>query len=64
MSTDSDLQPALETVRDHAPSGCYIEVAAWGTKGQDQRLSLPGTNVWCHWLDQADYDAVADLNRY
>ena len=64
MSTDSDLQPALETVRDHGPSGCCIEVAAWGTKGQDQRLSLPGTNVWCHWLDQADYDAVADLNGY
>ena len=53
MSTDSDLLPALETVRSHGPSGCRGEVAAWGAKGQNQRLSLP--RLWCHWLDQADY---------
>ena len=62
MSTDNDLLPALETVRDHGPSGCRVEVAAWGTKGQDQRLYFPG--LWCHWLDQADYAAVEDRTRY
>ena len=62
MSTDNDLLPALETVRDHGPSGCYVEVAAWGTQGQNNRLSFPG--LWCHWLDQADYNTVADLTRY
>ena len=20
--------------------------------------------LWCHWLDQSDYDAVADQTRY
>ena len=62
MSTDSDLLPALETVRSHGPSECRGEVAAWGAKGQNQRLSLP--RLWCHWLDQADYNAVADRTRY
>lgn len=62
MSTDNDLVPALEAVRDHGPSGCRVEVAAWGAKGKDQRLSLP--SLWCHWLDQADYNTVADLTRY
>ena len=62
MSTDNDLLPALETVRDHGPSGCRVEAAAWGTKGQEQRLYFPG--LWCHWLDQADYTAVEDRTRY
>ena len=62
MSTDNDLLPALETVRDHGPSGCRIEVTAWGAKDQNQRLYLPG--LWCHWLDQADYTAVEDQTTY
>ena len=62
MSTDNDLLPALETVRGYGPSGCDVEVAAWGTPGQDQRLSLP--NLWCHWLDRADYTAVEDQTKY
>ena len=62
MSTDNDLLPALETVRDYGPSGCCVEVAAWGTRGQEQRLRLPG--LWCHWLDQAAYTAVEDRTRY
>ena len=61
MSTDNDLLPALETVRDHGPSGCCVEVAAWGMRGQDQQLSLPG--LWYHWLDQTDYNAVADRTK-
>ena len=62
MSTDNDLLPALETVRDHGPAGCRVEVAAWGTKRQDRRLWFSG--LWCHWLSRADYDLVADRNRY
>lgn len=63
MSTDNDLLPALEAVRDHGPSGCRVEVSAWGThRGREQRLWFPG--LWCHWLSRADYDAVADRNRY
>ena len=62
MSTDNDLLPALETVRDHGPPGCRVEVAAWDAKRQDQRLYLP--RLWCHWLDQTDYTAVEDRTRY
>ena len=62
MSTDKDLLPAIETVRNHCPTGCKVEVTAWGTKGHQQRLRLPG--LWCHWLDQSDYAAVADQTRY
>ena len=28
------------------------------------KLTLPSASVWCHWLDQADYNAVADRTRY
>lgn len=64
MSTDSDLQPALEFVREHKPGQLYVAVAAWGVQGQDQRLRLPNASIWCHWLSLADYNAVADQNRY
>ena len=64
MSTDSDLQPALEFVRGHNPGHLYVAVAAWGTQGKDQRLRLPGASLWCHWLSQADYNAVADQTNY
>ena len=64
MSTDSDLQPALEFVRGHDPGRLHVAVAAWGAQGQDQRLRLPGASPWCHWLSRADYDAIADLTNY
>ena len=62
MSTDNDLLPALEVVRDYAPDGIHVAVSVWSVPGQHQRLRLPG--LWCHWLDQADYNAVADRTRY
>ena len=64
MSTDSDLQPALELVRGHNPGRLHVAVAAWGVKGQDQRLWLPSAFLWCHWLSQADYNVVADQTNY
>ncbi len=41
MPTDNDLLPALETVRGHGPSGCRVEVAAWGHRRQDQGRITP-----------------------
>ena len=64
MSTDNDLLPALEFVRGHKPGYLYVAVAAWGVQGQNQRLRLPDGPLWCHWLSQADYDAVADQTAY
>ena len=62
MSTDNDLLPVLEVVRNHDPGRVHVAVAAWSAPGHNQRLRLPG--LWCHWLDRADYDAVADRTRY
>ena len=39
MSTDSDLQPALEFVRGHNPGQLCVAVAAWGVQGHDQRVA-------------------------
>ena len=64
MSTDTDLRPALEFVHNRAPGHLHVAVAAWGAGKGDRRLSLPGTSVWCHWLNLADYNAVADPTRY
>lgn len=64
MSTDSDLQPAVEFVRGHNPGQLHVAVAAWGITGQDQRLWLPNAFVYCHWLGQNDYNAVADRTKY
>ena len=62
LSTDNDLLPALEVVRGHDPGRIHVSVAAWSAPGHHQRLRLPG--LWCHWLDLADYNAVADQTRY
>ena len=64
MSIDTDLVPALRFVYDHDPGVIHAAVAAWGIPTDSQRLRLPDVNVWCHWLGQADYDAVADLTNY
>ncbi len=64
MSTDTDLPPPLEFTRDRYPGVRYVAVAAWSSPHRYLRLSVPGSNVWCHWLHQADYDAVADLTDY
>lgn len=62
VSCDTDLAPALETVLD---LGKRCEVAAWQDRGANRtRLSIPGRNVWCHWLGRRDYDLVADQTDY
>ncbi len=66
MSRDTDLKPALEFVHE-MEGGPYprCEVAAWSSpKGYSKRLSIKGTQTWCHWLDESDYQAVADPTNY
>lgn len=64
MSTDTDLKPALETVRGFGGRP-RCEVAAWSARqGHSRRLAIPGAKIWCHWLDERDYRAVEDLTDY
>ena len=64
MSTDTDLLPALEFVRTRFAGQRHVAVAAWRSQHSRRRLSIPGTNIWCHWLNRDDYDAVADPTNY
>ena len=63
MSGDTDLRPALETVSTlHGVKG---EVAAWGTSSRyGRRLSVPGHNIWCHWITEAAYTTIRDDTDY
>ena len=63
-STDSDLRPALEYVKKKCSNHCRVEVTAWSSPRTKSRLSIPGVNVWCHWLNEVDYDVMADLTDY
>ena len=63
MSTDTDLRPALEFTSRRSEVR-QAAVAAWRGASRRQRLAVPGANLWCHWLDRHDYDAVADLTSY
>lgn len=65
MSADTDLKPALEFVSSLPGSRPRCEVAAWSApSGHSRRLSVAGHNVWCHWLSEIDYQAVADPTDY
>lgn len=66
MSRDTDLKPALEFVRDlNGNPYPRCEVAAWsGSNGHSRRLSIPGSKIWCHWLGDSDYEAIADPTNY
>lgn len=61
-SADTDLVPALETVLE---LGKRCEVVAWQAKGgRNSRLSIPGRNLWCHWLKHRDYENLCDPTDY
>ncbi len=66
MSTDTDLKPALEFARDlEGDPDPRCEVAAWSSAdGYSRRLSIPGRQIWCHWLDESDYRSIADPTNY
>lgn len=61
-SADTDLRPAIEEVR--AVTDVKVEVAAWWGQRSRQRLSLAGSNLWCHWLRHEDYELVRDDTDY
>jgi uncharacterized LabA/DUF88 family protein len=65
MSTDTDLQPALEAVVSLGGNP-RCEVVAWTNPraGHSRRIGVRGSRVWCHWLNAQDYEAVADLTDY
>lgn len=56
-STDTDLRPALEYVYRKFGGSPRAEVLAWSNS---YRLSVPGLNIWCHYLDQADFAGISD----
>ena len=64
-STDTDLRPAIEYVLHKFESGSpRAEVTTWSSSTSPRRLSIPGMNIWCHWLQRGDYDQVADPTDY
>ena len=60
-STDSDLRPAIEYVYRKFGGHPRAEVMAWKDA---YRLSVPGYNIWCHFLDRADFDSISDPTDY
>jgi hypothetical protein len=65
FSTDTDLEPAVEAVLDLCGDPFpRCEVAAWQTRRNTSRLSVPGARVWCHWLSEEDYLSVHDPTDY
>lgn len=67
FSVDTDLKPAIEyTQEQHRAWGKpRAEVAAWSPReGHGRRLSVAGSNVYCHWLDMAAYLKVCDHTDY
>jgi NYN domain len=67
FSTDTDLKPALDAVCDLRPNGGPVaEVAAWsGPNAQPRRIGASRPRqVPCHWLNAADFVAVADNRNY
>jgi hypothetical protein len=62
FSGDTDLLPAIEAVERLDKR---VEVAAWRPDdGPSRRLSLPGSSMWCHWLDRHDFEMVRDDTDY
>ena len=61
FSGDTDLLPALEAVIELKGRGS-VEVAAWvpGGSGHARPLKVKGEDVWCHFLDRADYGRLHD----
>lgn len=65
MSVDTDLKPALEAVS--AIGGRpypRAEVAAWSAPQQHSRRLSTRDKLWCHWLDESDYQKVRDDQNY
>jgi len=64
-STDTDLIPAIDFVIQRHQDACRAEVTAWSARQQrNPRLSSDIRSIWCHWLKQADYEAIHDPTNY
>jgi len=64
-STDTDLIPAIDFVIQRYPSGRRVEVAAWYHRNRrNPSLKSNHKKIWCHWLNRADYDTIADSVDY
>jgi len=59
VSTDTDILPAIEAVRDLTDK--KVEIATW--RGHAP-LGKPSKDLWCHVLSLEDYDSVADDMDY
>lgn len=67
FSTDTDLKPTLEFVAGltNIHGAPRAEVAAWSGSGQhNRRLSIKTRKLFCHWIDETTYNAVADHTDY
>jgi len=66
VSTDTDMKPAIEAVlRLPVAARPKCEVAAWENPGgYARRISVSAAKIWCHWLSESDYLAVADPTDY
>jgi hypothetical protein len=63
MSTDTDLKPALEFVA--ALPGKRPEVCSWSSNvGHSRRLSIAGSQLWCHWIGDQTFRSFADPTDY
>lgn len=64
-STDTDLRPAIEGF--HVLSlaeNRRIEVAAWRRGTFAKKITVPNIHVWCHFLEEDDYETVRDRRDY
>jgi hypothetical protein len=63
-STDTDLVPALETVCDGGRAWGWprVEVMTWAPN--KKQLRVPGKNIWCYKLTDAQYQSVRDHTNY
>lgn len=67
FSRDTDLRPALEYVceQQRAWGKPRAEVVAWRCAGAHAgRLTVDGHSVFCNWISQNDYEAIADERDY
>lgn len=67
MSLDTDLRPALESVMQltHVWGKPRAEVAAFSSPGQHcRRLSVAGSQVYCHWINESTYQSLRDNTDY
>lgn len=66
VSTDTDLVPALEAVCDSPETRAWgwprVEVMTWAPN--KKQLRVPGKNIWCYKVDQAQYESVRDHTNY